>query len=120
MKLSKYHFSCPHCNEVVNSDKSVVLKTLRTNGETGTIQMSIGVGDYTFNHEPNVDFEEGEMVTFCCPHCDHILDAPQHKDFAILKMNVDKNIEFDIIFSRKAGHRKTYIITEDGIETYKG
>lgn len=120
MKLSNYSFSCPHCAKVVNSNETVALKTLRSNGEEGVIEMSLGVGDYSYLHKPAVQFEEGESVTFICPHCQKELDAPQHKDFALLKMNVDENIQFDVIFSRKAGHRKTYVISEDGIETYKG
>ncbi|MDC3351874.1 hypothetical protein OAV92_01390 [Crocinitomicaceae bacterium] len=120
MNLGQYSFSCPQCRAELNNSKVITLNTERANRDKGVIQLSVGVGDYTFKHEPKTEFNEGEIVSFYCPHCKADLSAPQHKDFILLKMGVDENIQFDVIFSRKAGHRRTYVITEDGIESYHG
>ncbi|MGB1104321.1 MAG: hypothetical protein ACPG21_11920 [Crocinitomicaceae bacterium] len=118
MNLDQYSFSCPKCKARLNNDQTIELNTERQNGDKGVIHLSVGIGDYNFTHEPKTKFVEGEIVEFYCPHCKSNLSAPQHKDFTLLKMDVDENIQFDVIFSRKAGHRKTYVINEDGIESY--
>ena len=93
---------------------------MRVNGEEGLISLSTSVGNYSFKHEPEVDFEAGEVVSFLCTSCDTELNSEEFETYAKLVMVVDENIEFDILFSRKAGVQKTYLITEDGIETYSG
>ncbi len=120
MDLSQYTFSCPHCNEPLSYQGVVTLNTVRENGEKGTIRLAASVGNYSYEHEPRVEFIDGEVVDFLCPKCNTTLETDQYEDFALLKMKVDKNIEFEVIFSRKAGKRKTYVITEDGIDSYQG
>ena len=118
--IKEYDFHCPHCNATLNSNGVIVLKTRRPNGDIGEIQMDTNLGNYQYTHEPPVNFEPGEMVDFLCTSCGHCLNSEEFDNYAQLKMVVDDAIEFDILFSRKAGVQKTYLITEDGIESYAG
>lgn len=120
MDFNDYRFTCPHCNATLNTHDEIELLTVRKSGEEGRIYLSVSVGNYTYRHMPKTDFTFGEVVEFLCPKCKVNLAAPQHKNFALLNMAVANNINFEVIFSREAGKRKTYLITEDGIETYQG
>ena len=120
MDIKKFIFSCPYCDGILSQNGVIRLKTERTNGDIGEINLSTSFGNYKYDHVPVVTFEKGEIVEFICPHCDTNLDSEEYLHFAQVKMKVDENIEFDVIFSRKAGLRKTYVITEDGIESYGG
>ena len=119
MNLKKYNFFCPFCKEQLNDTGEIELKTVRRSGEVGKIFLAADFGNYTYRKEPDVNFVDGEIVDFLCRCCNVNLEAPQHEGFAQLNMRVDENIEFEVIFSRQAGKRKTYVITEDGIETYQ-
>jgi hypothetical protein len=118
--IQKFNFHCPDCRQLLNSSKSIDLKTVRDNGDVGLMSLSTSVGNYSFKHEPEVDFEAGEVVSFCCTSCNTDLNSEEFENYAKLIMVVEENIEFDILFSRKAGVQKTYLITEDGTETYSG
>ena len=118
MEFKKYDFFCPHCSAQLNKKDGIILHTKRVNGDEGVITMDVAVGKYTYTHEPPVKFEKGEVVDFFCPACKTDLQSNQYDNFARMLMRVGKNIEFDILFSREAGKRKTFIITEDGIESY--
>ena len=120
MDIKKFIFSCPHCDGVLSKNGVISLNTLRENGDEGVIHLSTSFGNYSYDHVPQCEFEKGEIVEFLCTHCNENLDSEEYLHFAQLKMKVDKNIEFDVIFSRKSGLRKTYVITEDGIESYDG
>lgn len=118
--IQKYDFHCPHCNAILNPGENVILKTRRTNGEIGEIKMSTSLGNYSYEHTPQVQFDKGEMVDFICTSCDKEVNSSEFKSYALLKMRVDENIVFDVLFSRVAGIHKTYLVTEDGIESYTG
>ena len=120
MDLKNFSFYCPFCKKTVNDKDEIELVTRRSSGIDGRIFMSVAFGNYTFRHIPETEFKVHEVVEFICPHCSENLKAPNHENFALLNMNVGDNISFEVIFSREAGKRKTYVITEDGIETYQG
>lgn len=118
--IKDYDFHCPHCNASLNSDGHIHLSTRRSNGDQGEISMATTVGNYKYTHEPPVTFEAGELVDFVCPSCGTDLNSSEFENYAQLKMIVEDGIEFDILFSRVAGVQKTYLITDDGIESYSG
>ena len=120
MDLKDFSFSCPFCSHTLNGPHGIELRTSRKTGEKGMIYLSTTFGNYTYRHVPDIAFEKHEIVDFICPNCNENLNAPQHENFALLNMNVGGNINFEVIFSRESGKRKTYVITEDGIEAYQG
>lgn len=118
MEIKNYNFHCPHCTTKLSNEGIITLFTQRSNGEEGEIQLSTTFGNYSYSHEPHTQFEAGEIISFICNSCKKNIHSNQYENFAILKMKVDENIEFDVLFSREAGKRKTYVLTEDGIESY--
>jgi DNA-directed RNA polymerase subunit RPC12/RpoP len=119
--LEKYDFHCPYCKYKLNGDNKLIkLDTIRQNGDKGTIYFSASIGDFSYEHEPKVDFEPGELVNFCCSSCNKDLSSDQFDNYARLILDVNGTVQFDILFSRKAGVKKTYLITEEGVETYSG
>lgn len=118
MEIKDCNFHCPHCETILNKDGEIVLNTKRSNGEEGHIRLATTFGNYSYSHEPKVQFGPGEVVAFSCPACKKLVHSDKYKDYAALKMHVTEKIIFDVLFSREAGKRKTYIVTEDGIESY--
>ncbi|MCB9222665.1 MAG: hypothetical protein R2780_12370 [Crocinitomicaceae bacterium] len=118
--IKEYDFHCPHCNARLDTNGFIILKTKRENGDEGEIRMDANLGNYQYTHEPPVNFSAGELVDFICTSCNKSLNSDEFENYAKLKMQVDDKIVFDILFSRIAGIQKTYLITEDGIESYTG
>lgn len=118
MNINEHTFHCPHCSVRLNTDQELTLNTRRINGDEGRIFLHTKFGNYAYRHEPNIQFETGEIVAFHCPHCKEDVHSEKYKDYAMLKMQVTDKIVFDVLFSREAGKRRTYIVTEDGIESY--
>jgi hypothetical protein len=118
--IRKYDFHCTSCNHKLSDEKEIILTTKRGEDKLGLIRLSTSVGNYAYVHEPEVSFVLGEMISFCCTSCDYSLNSKDFPNYALLKMFVNENIQFEVLFSRKVGVQKTYLVTEDGIETYTG
>ena len=118
MKLDTYDFYCPECDNQLDEKGVIHLKTLRKNGDIGDIYLSTNFGDYKYRHEPPTNFEENELVEFSCPKCNSMLHSMHKPNFVCMTMRVEKKFDFEILFSRKSGVQKTYIVTEDGVECY--
>ena len=118
MNLENYNFYCPKCKHQLDANGSIRLNTERENGDQGSMNLSTSFGTYTYEHSPNVEFEDNEKVDFFCPNCSVNLKSEEYPDFGLMLMLTEKKFEFEILFSRKAGMHKTYIITEDGVESY--
>ncbi|MFK8043854.1 MAG: hypothetical protein AB8B72_00060 [Crocinitomicaceae bacterium] len=118
MNLVNYNFYCTNCSSQLDENGNIHLKTVRDNGEIGIMHLSTSFGTYTYTHEPIAVFSGDELVDFFCPKCDFDLQSLNHPEYAALNMRAESQFDFEILFSRKAGMHKTYIITEDGIESY--
>ncbi|UKN02532.1 hypothetical protein K6119_03230 [Paracrocinitomix mangrovi] len=118
--IQDFNFHCPYCSANLNQGKLVVLNTKRENGDKGVISLDATVGNYEYTHVPEVEFTPGELVDFICPHCNVPLNSKEFEKYALLKLKVDDKISFEVLFSRQSGVQKTYMITEDGIESYSG
>lgn len=118
MNINEHTFHCPHCSVRLNADQELTLNTQRQNGDIGKIFLHTKFGNYAYRHVPEVQFAPGEIVAFQCPQCNRDVHSEKYKDFAMLKMQVTEKIVFDVLFSREAGKKRTYIVTEDGIESY--
>ncbi len=118
MSLEEYQFNCPNCDHDLVETGKLYFVTQRQNGDVGKIYLSIKFGSYSYVHVPKAEFALNELVLFFCPSCNSSLTDNVYTNFIKLKMLVEKKFEFEILFSRKAGEHKTYIITEDGIERY--
>jgi len=113
MESLNFTFKCHQCFEKLNKDYFIHLSYKRNNGSVGKIFLNPKVGKYDLLVDYNVRFSENESVEFFCPHCGLSLNSERHQDFAKLRMCVDENCEFEIIFSKKFGNKTTLVITED-------
>lgn len=118
MTFNEYDFYCPKCSSQLDVNGLIHLKTERSNGDKGNVYLSVKLGDYDYKHEPEVDFDDQELVSFSCPSCKNILHSTKKPNFVALTMRVEKQFDFELLFSRKFGIQKTYLVTEDGIECY--
>lgn len=118
MRLSKYDFYCPNCNGRLDTNGVIHLNTKRTNGDKGDIFLSTTFGNYGYKHDPPIDFERNELINFYCSSCKSDLKSSEKPDYVNLIMRVENQFDFEILFSRKSGVQKTYIVTEDGVECY--
>ncbi len=118
MKLEKYNFYCPKCQHQLSDSGTVRLETKRHNGDSGEMHLSASFGTYSYKHTPAINFEKNEKVDFFCPNCKTNLRSNDYPNFVLMMMRAENEFEFEILFSRKAGMHKTYIITEDGVESY--
>ena len=118
MNLEKYNFFCPGCEHQLDESGRIHLKSERDNGEKGEMYLSTNFGTYSYKHEPEVHFSANELVDFFCPHCHASLRSKTYQEYTMMTMRVENKFDFEILFSRKAGMHKTYIVTEDGVESY--
>tara|TARA_B100000678_G_C17992919_1_gene415664 strand:+ start:193 stop:594 length:402 start_codon:yes stop_codon:yes gene_type:complete len=121
IKFKDYSFECPHCHhQLSNHDGKVIFQTRYGDQmeKQGTIFLSPVIGDYKYRHEPDFNFAKGTLVQFECPKCSKDLTSTKNSDFVYIVMKVTPEIQFDVYFSRKAGSHKTYVVTENGPETY--
>ncbi|MFK8036869.1 MAG: hypothetical protein AB8B74_01160 [Crocinitomicaceae bacterium] len=118
MKLEKYNFFCTNCKHQLDDKGTIHLKTERENGDNGDMYLSTSFGTYSYKHKPEIAFLDNELVNFYCPDCNSDLKSEKFPKFVKMIMRVENNFEFEILFSRKAGMHKTYIVTEDGVESY--
>jgi len=118
MRLDKYDFYCPKCKSKLNDSGIIHLKTERQSGEVGDMYLSTTFGNYGYSHLPKIEFNPNELIEFLCPKCDSNLKSITKPEFVSMLMKVEHKFEFEILFSRKAGIQKTFVVTEDGIECY--
>lgn len=113
----KYH--CPKCEKSLMKNTRVELNFKRNkHKEHGLIHLSPEPGNYDFQTIPNIAFEKGERVIFICPFCDADLTSEKNNKYAELKMMVNDFISFEALFSTVHGNKRTYIVTQDDVDTY--
>ena len=118
MSLKQYDYHCSNCNQRLNVMGSVILYIERSNGQCGVVELHPTPGEYNFTTDPVMEFEKNEKVDFFCPACKANLQDKNHPDFVDLKLHVNDNVYFDVLFSRIFGDRKTYVITEEMTEKF--
>ncbi|RMG79258.1 MAG: hypothetical protein D6707_08455 [Bacteroidetes bacterium] len=117
--LKDQEYICPKCRKkLINKKKQVYFIIVNDNGNEGIIYLSPKVGDYDYSVEGDVPFKDGDLLTFLCPHCKKDLKSNKYPEYVSIKMNMNDMFDFDVLFSRKAGMKRTYVITEDEIERY--
>ncbi len=118
MDCDDYRFTCPYCEVDLSESGEIVLSTKRSEGETGTLFLAKKIGNYNYRHTPKVNFGKLELVELFCPICSKNIASDQYEDHALLHLHVGENVKLEVLFSRRAGQGITYIVTQDGIETF--
>ncbi|MBL4716411.1 MAG: hypothetical protein JKX95_07225 [Bacteroidia bacterium] len=118
MSMKQNDYRCPKCKGHLNAGGFVVFSTMNKKKNKGLILLSPKVGDYSFNKHDAYHIEDGELVEFFCPICTADLKSKKNADYVGLKMVDHNNVEYDVMFSRKAGDKSTYVVADDNIETF--
>jgi len=115
----KTKFLCPECQNTINVGDDIVLVAKTKNGLKGIIFLHAELGNYTSRFNDDFTLVEGNIVTFCCPICNHNLTNHKHQNLAHL-VRIDENgKEAFIVFSKIYGEQCTYKIDEKQItESY--
>lgn len=116
--MKQYDYHCFNCNQRLNVLGNVILYIERKNGQSGIVELNPTPGEYSFVTEPPMEFEDKEEIDFYCPACKASLISDKYPNFVMLKLRVNPVVDFDVLFSRVFGERKTYVMTEDMVEKY--
>ena len=111
------HYLCPHCRGHLRVGDHIVFKIRNTRREKGLLLLHPEVGNYTSMKHPDFKFQEGERIDFFCPLCLQNLDAAIDENLVHVIMIDQKGMEHEVYFSRIAGERSTYQVSEMGVKT---
>lgn len=110
-------YICPLCRGHLRVGEFIVFKIRNTRREKGLLLLHPEVGNYSSIKHPRFHFEEGERIDFFCPLCMHSLDAAFNENLVQVIMLDENMIEHEIYFSRIAGEKSTYKVSDEGIKT---
>lgn len=110
------HFICPACRGHLRVGDHIVFRIRNTRKEKGLLLLHPEVGNYTSIKHPDFHFEEGERIDFFCPICLQSLDAAIDENLVKVIMIDQKGNENEIYFSRIAGEKSTYQVSEDEVK----
>jgi len=107
---------CPQCRGHLRVGDYIVFKIRNTRREKGLLLLHPELGNYSSIKHPGFNFEEGERIDFFCPLCMQSLDAALDENLVQVLMLDEQLIEHEIYFSRIAGERSTYKVSEEGVK----
>jgi len=108
-------YICPQCRGHLRVGEYIVFKIRNTRREKGLLLLHPEIGNYSSIKHPSFHFEEGERIDFFCPLCFQNLNASLDENLVQLVMIDNSLMEHEIYFSRIAGEKSTYRVSEEGI-----
>jgi hypothetical protein len=111
------HYLCPHCRGHLRVGEYIVFKIRNTLREKGLLLLHPEIGNYTSIKHPQFNFREGERIDFFCPLCLQNLDAAIDENLVHVIMVDQKGMEHEVYFSRIAGEKSTYQVSQLGVKT---
>lgn len=119
MALKDNDYMCPKCNGHLNVGDYLVFATKTQKRHKGLILLSPKVGEYNYLHHEKFQLEKGELVDFECPICQADLTSAKNKDHAMIYMvSSEDNTEYQLFFSKIAGNKSTYLVSNDNVEAF--
>lgn len=116
----KTHFFCPKCHGYLSVGNRVIFTIKKKNLDLGLLLLNPKLGEYTYEYHPSMKIDEGEEIEFFCPMCGYELTYEGANNLVKIRMSVDDNEAFWVIFSKKKGERCTYKIAHDGSKEHYG
>lgn len=116
--IGSYSYFCPHCRKELNKEIGIEFKVQAENKKNYYIYLDPTLGKYAYTYDYSSIFKKGEKVEFYCTHCDNNLESAKHPDYVEIIMSVSEDVEFEILFSRIYGTKKTYLIDENYSEAF--
>lgn len=117
-EIGTYEYHCPHCKENLSAKEGIEFKTKNEDGKMLSIFLDPTLGKYDFHYDYSHVFKKKEKVDFSCPKCESSLQSSKHSDYVEILMIVSEDVQFEVLFSRLYGVKRTYIVMEDYIEKH--
>jgi len=111
-------YACPKCGAMLNPDETIVLIGDHL-GRRVLVGFSPKPGDYRVHMPPGVEVKPGDVWGFYCPVCAADLKTGENEALCSIKMVVSDK-PFLVLFSRIAGEKATFVVTEKGVEQQHG
>ncbi|MFO7934520.1 MAG: hypothetical protein R6U78_10605 [Bacteroidales bacterium] len=109
------HFICPHCRGHLKVGDHIIFRIRNRDRQKGLILLHPEIGNYTSLKHPSLKIKEGERIDFFCPVCLQSLDASMEENLVHVIMIDEQGKENKIYFSRIAGEKSTYQVSEEGV-----
>ena len=110
------HFLCPHCRGYLKVGDHIVFRIRNKKREKGLLLLHPEIGNYSSIKHPMFEFQEGDRIDFFCPLCLQSLDAILDENLVHVLMIDELMTEHEIYFSRIAGEKSTYKVSDEGIK----
>ncbi len=104
----EYDYHCTVCRGHLRIGNKLVFSAKTRDNKYGLIFLSPELGDYTTEHHPDFDIQEGEEYLFYCPICHARLNHTENEKLVRIFMVDEKGAEYEIFFSGIAGEKCTY------------
>jgi hypothetical protein len=114
----KTDFICPKCKGYLNVGNNVIFSIKNKARPFGIILLSPILGDYKYEVNPSYQILSGEEFEFYCPNCHKLLSISGNDNLVEIIMTENDDNAHSVIFSRKAGEKCTYKISEGRITNY--
>lgn len=114
----KTNYLCPKCQAHLRVGDNVIFYVIsRKSGRKGMVMLNPDLGNYSVTNHPSISFEKGEYVEFYCPVCHANLAASSVNSnlVRIHMVNEETGDKSDIFFSKIAGEKSTFRITDSKI-----
>jgi hypothetical protein len=109
------HYICPQCRGHLRVGEYIVFRIRNSKREKGLLLLHPEVGNYTSIKHPRFQFKDGERIDFFCPICMQSLDAALDENLVQVRMIDETGIEHEVFFSRIAGEKSTYKVSDKGV-----
>jgi hypothetical protein len=116
--MKRNDYLCPKCKGHLNAGGFVIFSTKNKRKQRGLILLSPKVGSYSVKHHDKYKFEKGEFIDFFCPICSEDLCAKENERNVEIVMVDQSDTEYRVLFSRVAGERSTYLLSNDDVEVF--
>lgn len=114
----KGDYLCPKCRHFLNVGENVVFHGKASHRREGLLVLHPQVGNYQVVKHPSFEYELGEKVEFFCPYCNVKLTSEKNVNLVKVLMVDEENHEYELLFSRIAGEKSTYVIMGENIESF--
>ena len=117
MKLKKYHYNCPKCNERISTENVVHFKIADPSKKKGSLYLSGVPGEYNYAVDGIDGLKKGVQYEFFCPSCNQNLQSSKYPSFVEVVLAVSFNCNLNIYFSPVFGDMKTLVFMNDNFFT---
>lgn len=109
MKL-RWKYECPSCHALINPAGPVTMLA-RVRDVSFLMAFHPEPGNYDIYLPPEADYTPGLLWDFFCPVCREPFHSPQHETLCEV-IQIIAGARFKLLFSRIAGEKATYVISE--------